>query len=196
METEIEAKFLNIDLDAFRKNLTQNGAKLIHSERLMRRKNFDYADSRLEKIGGWIRVRDEGNQITLAYKQLIDRSLEGTKEISLSVSSFDAICDLLLAVGFHLKSYQETRRERWELEGVEITIDTWPWIPTFVECEAVDERQLKNIIERLGFDWKNALHGSVETAYQAYYNVSEEAIDNWENITFVPVPDWLLIHKK
>jgi len=40
------------------------------------------------------------------------------------------------------------------------------------------------------------LHGSVEIAYQNYYNVSEGEIDGWENITFIPTPDWLESQKK
>lgn len=196
MQTEIEAKFLDIDVKAIRKQLKDVGAKFIHSEQLMRRKNFDYTDGRLEKIGGWIRVRDEGSIVTLAYKQLFNRTIEGTKEISVVVNDFDAICNLLLAIGLHNKSYQETKRERWELGGVEITIDTWPWIPTFVELEAYSEAKLRQAASALGLDWSKALHGSVETAYQNYYNVTEEEIDGWENITFVPVPEWLEVKRK
>ena len=72
----------------------------------MRRKHFDYPDSRLEKIGGWIRVRDVGNMITLAYKQLVERMFYGTKKISVTVDNFDATCDLFVTIGFqkHLLS--------------------------------------------------------------------------------------------
>lgn len=196
MQVEIEGKFLNIDAEALRRKLDSVGAKLIHKEQSMRRKNFDYPDGRLEKIGGWVRVRDEGDRVALAYKQLFDRTLEGTKEISVVVNNFDDICNLLLAIGLDNKSYQETKRERWDLDGVEVTIDTWPWIPTFVELEAPTEEKLKEAAKVLGLGWSLVLHGSVETAYQHYYNVSEEEIDRWETITFVPVPDWLEIKRK
>ena len=196
MEIEIEAKFLNVDVNALREALQENGATLVHEERLMRRKNFDHTDGRLEEIGGWIRVRDEGDKTTLAYKQLIDRTIEGTKEISVMVDSFDKICDFLLAIGMDNKSYQETKRERWDMDGVEVTIDTWPWIPTFVELEGKSEENLKSVSEKLGLNWAKAIHGSVETAYQACYNVSEAEIDSWETITFTPVPEWLEIRRK
>lgn len=71
MQIEIEAKFLDIDKEKINKLLIDSGAVLVHKECLMRRKNFDYPDARLEKIGGWIRVRDEGDKVTLAYNNLL-----------------------------------------------------------------------------------------------------------------------------
>lgn len=141
-------------------------------------------------------MRDEGDKVTLAYKQLVDRTIEGTREISLTVENFDTICNFLLAIGLHNKSYQETKRERWELDRVEVTVDTWPWIPSFVELEGKDEGSLKAVAQKLELEWGSAMHGSVETAYQAAYSVTEEDIDSWETITFTPVPDWLEVHRK
>ncbi|MFA5743113.1 MAG: hypothetical protein WCX77_02985 [Candidatus Paceibacterota bacterium] len=118
------------------------------------------------------------------------------KEISLAVEDFNKISNILLAIGLDSKSYQETKRERWDFDGVEVTIDTWPWIPAFVELEGVSEEKLKEAAVKLNLDWKSAVHGSVEIAYQKYYNVSEEEIDGWESITFIPVPDWLEVRRK
>ena len=191
METEVEAKFLGIHVSALQKRLASIKAKCAHPERLMRRKVFDYPDHSLEKKGAWIRVRDEGDQITLTLKQLNDRTLHGTKEITIIVSDFEKACQFLLASGFIQTSYQETKREKWLLDGAEITIDTWPWIPTFVECEARDEQALRSAVKTLGFDWSDAMHGSVETAYQKYFDVTEAEVDSLESITFVSVPSWL-----
>ena len=196
MDIEIEAKFLDINPDDFKKVLENTGAKLIHEERLMIRNNFDFPDARLEKIGGWVRVRDEGDRINLSYKRLVDRTLDGMQEITVEVNNFKKTCDFLLAVGFDQRSSYETKREKWDMSGVEITIDTWPWIPTFIEIEGTNEQELKKVVGKLGLDWKQALFGSVEIAYQRYYNVCEEEIDNWEEIKFIPTPDWLEIKRK
>lgn len=48
----------------------------------------------------------------------------------------------------------------------------------------------------LGLEYSKALHGSVETAYQAVYDVSEEEIDSWEEIRFIEVPKWLALKTK
>lgn len=191
MQTEIEAKFLNVDADDLQEKLKKIGASMEYGETLMRRKTYDDKNGDLRKIGGWVRVRDEGDKVTLSYKQLNDRTVHGTKEVTVIVDDFDTTNILLESIGFIQKSYQETKREKWVLGTAEITIDTWPWIPTFVEIEASDESSLKGIAAQLGFDWNNALHGSVETAYQAVYDVTDDEIDGWKHVTFTPVPDWL-----
>lgn len=191
MQTEIEAKFLDIDPEVIRAKLRDLGATLVQSERLMRRKNYDFEDLRLQKINGWVRVRDEGNKVTLAYKQLNDRTLHGTKEVNVTVSDFDSTCDFLESIGLVSKTYQETKRESWILDGAEVEIDTWPWIPTYIEIEAETEDVVRSVASKLGLEWSKALHGSVEIAYQAVYDVSEADVDGWPLITFVAVPESL-----
>lgn len=162
----------------------------------MTRKVFDYEDKRLEKIGGWVRVRNEGDKITMSYKQLNDRTLHGTKEATVVVDDFDKACSFLESIGLRHNSYQETRRESWKMGDSEIELDTWPWIPSFIELEASSEDELKAIAQKLELNYKDALHRSVETAYQAVYDVTEEEIDNWEEIKFSEIPEWLLLKKK
>ncbi len=196
MKTEIEAKFLEIDSSHLREQLQQIGAVLIYPERLMVRENFDYPDKRLEKIGGWIRLRNEGDKITLAYKQLNDRSLHGTKEVEVVVNDYNQAKDFLLSIGLVVCNVQETKRELWKLGDVEVSLDTWPWIPTFCEVEGSDELVVKQVAEQLQLDWSRALHGSVEVAYQHYYNVTEEEIWAWPEIRFSPVPENLKSKRK
>lgn len=196
MQTEIEAKFLDVDHDLLRAKLKQLGATCEQPMRLMRRKNYDYPDSRLEKIGGWVRVRDEGDKVTLSYKQLNDRTLHGTQEVSLIVNSFGDSCKLLEAIGLVEKTYQETKRESWSLDGMQVELDEWPWVKPFVEIEGPDESSLRNLADQLGLDWSQAVHGSVEIAYQAEYDATEHEIDNWREILFTPVPEWLEIKRK
>lgn len=197
MQTEIEAKFLNIDHEELRAKLKSIGAKLVHPNRLMKRKNYDFVDERLEKeFTGWVRVRDEGDKITLSYKQLDDRGLHGTKEVNVTVDNFDKTCDLLERIGLVVQSYQETKRESWKLGSVEIELDEWPWAKPFFELEAPSEEELIEVAHKLGYDMKDAVHGSVEVVYQAEYNVTDHEIDHCPEYTFTDVPEWLESKRK
>jgi len=191
MQTEIEAKWLNIDKEALRKTLSDIGAELVSHERLMLRRTYDFPDGKLESVKGWVRVRNEDDKITLSYKQLNDRAVHGTKEVTVIVNDFDSTCSFLESIGLVQKSVQETKRESWRLGNAEIELDTWPWIPSFVEIEAASEAELITAAELLGLDYSKALHGSVETAYKAVYDVTEEEVNKWEEIRFTDVPLWL-----
>lgn len=191
MQAEIEAKFLGISHDKIREKLQDLGASCVQPMRLMRRKNFDYPDNRLDRINGWVRVRDEGDKITLAYKQMDHRGVDGTKEVSIVVNDFEQTCLLLEQIGLVAKTYQETKRESWMLDGTEIELDEWPWVRPFIEIEAQDEDQLFAIAQKLGLRQEDALHGSVEVVYQQEYNVTEEEIDSWTEIVFTDTPKWL-----
>jgi adenylate cyclase class 2 len=193
METEIEAKFLDIDPEATRKLLRDLGATLVYPEVLMKRRVFDNPTN---KQSDWLRVRDEGDKVTMSYKKVVDRTVHGTKEITIEVSNFDDACAILAAAQLRPASYQETRREKWILDGAEVTIDTWPWIPTFVEIESSSEDDLRSVAKNLGLDWSQAFFGSVEPAYQKYYDVTDAEINSWPEIIFTPVPDWLMKRKK
>ncbi len=191
MKTEIEAKWLDIAAPGVRVRLRELGAALVYPERLMRRYAFDYPQGTMRNRGGWARVRDEGDRVTMSYKQLNDRGLHGTHETTLVVDSFEHAKEFLEDLGLVVKSYQETKRELWRLADAEITIDTWPWIPTFVEIEAPEESTLWEVAAKLELPKEAALHGSVEIVYQRYYDVTEEDVDSWSEITFTPVPGWL-----
>ncbi len=195
VKTEIEAKFIELPSD-IRERLLKAGAICVKEERIMRRRNFDTPDRQLLKVNGWIRVRDEGGKITMSYKQMQDRTLTGTKEVNVTVNSFDETCHFLETVGFASYTYQETKRESWKLGETEIEIDTWPWVPSFLEIEADNENELWAVIEKLGLNKEEAKFGSVEIVYQHYYNVTEEEVDGWKEMLFSEVPEWLALKKR
>lgn len=196
MQTEIEAKFLEINVDDLRRRLQNIGAILVYKEFLMRRRVFDFSDKRLYKTGVWVRVRDEGDKVTMSYKQTIDFTLYGTKELTIVVDSFDKTCNFIESIGLVSRSYQETKREKWFLGNCEITIDTWPWIPTFIEVEGENEQQLMLVIDKLSLNWNEAMYGSVEPVYQKYFDVTIDEVNSWKEITFSPVPEWLEAKRK
>jgi adenylate cyclase class 2 len=168
LKTEIEAKFLDVDFGLLRQKLVAVGAECTQPMRLMRRVVIEPPE--LAKKDAFVRVRDEGDKVTMTYKQFHDHTaLSGVKEIEVSVSDFDATVALLASAGLEHKSFQESRRETWEFKGTEIVMDEWPWLSPYIEIEGPSEESVKEVAAELGFDWSDAVFGSVTVAYQAEY---------------------------
>lgn len=197
MKTEIEAKWLRIDIDDMRQKLIQAGAKLIQQERLMSRRTYDYPDLRLNKVSAWVRIRDEGDKITMSYKQLQERTLTGTKESNLGIDNMDEAHIFLTSLGLKVKSAQDTKRESWTLNNCEVELDTWPWIPSFLEIEGPNISAVEETATLLGFTMSDALYGGVEPAYQDIFDITDEEIDTLRSITFKEsIPEWIEIKRR
>jgi adenylate cyclase class 2 len=165
MRTEFEIRFLDINKDDFRKLLEKVGGILAHPELLMRRAIFD--SDVMKSNSGWLRLRDEGNKVTLTYKQSSsDLNLGRMKEIEVEVSSFGDCRSLLSTTGLLERTYQENLRETWDLLNVSVTIDTWPSIGTLVEFEGKDEETIKKAVFTLGLDWSAGTFDSIDEIYK------------------------------
>ncbi len=191
METELEAKFLDIDPAAVRASLRRIGGTCAMPDRLMRRRVFDYPDDRLDGTGAWVRVRDEGDAVTMSFKRQNDGTLRGTQDLTVRVDDFDRACELLTLLGLVNKSYQETRRETWRVGTVEVVIDTWPWIPPFIEVESPNEQALREVVGKLGFRMEDAVHGGVASGvYQRYYDIDTSTVNHHPDIRFSLKAPW------
>ena len=177
MEIEYEAVFTNIEPDSFRAVLTSAGAELARAEYMQTRSAFNLPDS-VVTHKGWARVRDEGDKITMSVKSIEGEGIESQKESCVTVDSFKQAESLLTQLGCDKKAYQETKRELWMLDGVEVTIDTWPFLEPFVEVEGSSEAVVKAVAEKLGFDWAAAKFCAVDTLYSEKYDISTDQINN------------------
>jgi len=177
MKIEYEATFTNIDKRDIREKLRKIGGKLIRPESLQKRIVFNLPKE--YKIrGGWIRVRDEGDKITMSLKVVDGAGIESQKEICLEIDNLEKAEEFLTILGCQKKAYQENKRELWKIDGIEITIDEWPFLEPFIEIEGKSEESVKDMAEKLGFDYKDALFCSIDTLYSRKYNLSEDIINN------------------
>lgn len=167
MKSEIEAKFVNISIDEIRATLKSVGALLVKPMRDMQRVTID--SPQLKEKDAFVRVRNEGDKVTMTYKQFNSLTIDGVKEIEIEVSDFDEAVALLSAAGLPHGSYQESRRETWKLGEVEIVIDEWPWLRPYIEIEAPTEALVIETAEKLGFNWGDAIFGDVMAAYRVQY---------------------------
>lgn len=175
MQIEFEATFLAVDKDEVRTRFKNAGARLVYSEFLMKRVVFHTNKS---KPGSWLRVRQEADKVTMSFKQVLGDKIEDQKEIEIVVDNFDNSVLLLEEIGAIRKSYQETKRELWGLDGVQVTIDTWPGLNPFVEVEGLSEEQVKSVSTKLGFDYKKAYFGAVDGIYEQELGITKEVINN------------------
>lgn len=177
MDIEFEATFPDINKDEVRAILKKNAAKLIRSEYLQKRVVFHLPKGH-EIKGGWLRVRDEGDKVTMSLKVVDGDAIENQKEVYLKVSDFNQAELLLTSIGCQKKAYQESKRELWILDGVEVTIDEWPYLEPFVEIEGKSEEEVRKVAQKLGFDFDNALFCAVDKLYSLKYGVLEDVINN------------------
>lgn len=133
---------MNINPAAIQKKLQEIGAQK-SGEYFYRRRVFDYPDLRLDKQGAWLRLRDEGDRITLSFKQRLgikshdgSESDDGMEEVEIIVDDFDKTAALILRLGFVEKHYAENKRIRWIKDEVEFDIDTFPELEPYLEIEA------------------------------------------------------------
>ena len=176
MPIEYEATFTNINKDEIRNKLKKIGAQLAKPESLFTRYVFNLPGGQ-ENKDAWLRVRNEGDKITLSLKIVDGNKIKDQKEICLTVDNIDSAVNFLKTIGCQQKSYQETKREIWYYKDVEICIDEWPYLEPFVEVESDSEGKVKRVSELLGFDYNEALFCSATTLYKNKYNLPAEYID-------------------
>lgn len=150
-------KFLNIDPKTLEAKLQQIGAEKI-GDFFYRRRVFDYPDWRLDKKGAWLRLRDEGNRVTLSFKQRIGMKEGeggndlGMEETEIIVDDFVKTAQLLFKLGFIEKHYAENKRTRYVKDGVEFDIDTYPALEPYLEIEASSWSKIDEAIAWLEFN--------------------------------------------
>ena len=183
---EIEVKFLNIDLKLIEKKLKDIGAKKIF-EKLYKRRVFDYPDLRLDKQGAWVRLRDEGDRVTLTFKQRVGiKTHDGTasdktmEEVEVEISDLAKTADILSKIGLKEKHYVENKRIRYQLGNIEFDIDSFPKLEPYLEIEASSWQEIDKAIKLLGLNPKDK---KIFSTYQIY-RLKGINVNDYKEITF------------
>lgn len=196
MQTEIEVKFLAVDHEQVRANLKGAGGKLVQPMRLMRRVIFDFPDRSLQKDNAYVRVRDEGDRVTLTYKHFpAADEIGGAREIEFTIGDFEKANSFLETLGLENQSFQESKRETWTIDNVEVVLDEWPWLKPYIEIEGDSEDEVRAVAAKLGFDWSDAVFGDVVAAYKIEYDLPSKKIGQSLIRFDDPRPDWMVPKK-
>ncbi len=167
MKTEFEVRVLEVNIENIEKKLESMGAikKGVYNQ-----KRYVYDLNPIEN-GKWIRLRTNGKNTTLAFKDVVSDTIDGTKEIEFEVSSIDEAKEFMKKIGFEYRSFQENTRIQYELDGAEIDIDTWPMIPTYMEIEGKSEKQVYDMIKKLEIDEDKITALNCDDIYRKIYNI-------------------------
>jgi adenylate cyclase class 2 len=172
MATELEVRFIDVNVTSLRQKIDTLGASLIFST-LFRITLFRGLSGEDRE---YIRVRDEGQKITLVHKRTYQGSMAAI-EHEVGASSYEDAIALLDAIGLTRKRTEEKFRIHYELDGVSIDIDTWPGIPTYVEIEARSEQALNSTCEKLGFHFEQAFLGDAHDVFR-HYGIEPTTVPN------------------
>ena len=174
MQTEIEVKFANINIEAIRHALKNAGAVCEQPMRLMKRALVE--EPHHEAENAFLRIRDEGDKVTLTFKRRADpaaSTIDSVKELEVEVSDFDKTVQIFSEAGWKYKTFQESKRETWQLGGVEVVIDEWPWLKPYIEIEGESEADIRAAAEKLGLSWNDVIFGHIDALYERQYEFNE-----------------------
>ena len=171
MNQEIEIRVLEIDEQEWIKKLESMGASL-EGKWLQKRKVYDFHPVIDNK---WIRLRTNGKKTTLTIKEIKDENtIEGTNELEIEVSDFENTALILEELGYHYRSYQENKRICYRFQNIEIDIDTWPLIPTYVEIEGPNKEEVETFLKSFTFDKGKITTLGVDSIYRNIYHIAPD----------------------
>lgn len=188
MQTEFEVKFF-VEIDKVQQKLEYLHAQKIRSRDLMRRYVFDVPGM---AHNSWLRVRDEGEYVTLTLKTFdSNKGIDSVKELEVKVSDFDTTITMLETLGYTKSLYVENYREVWQLKDCQVTIDEWPGLKPIVELEGASKESVEVVVALLGFDMNIGMFGPNRLIYQHIYGVSFEQFKATKELTFQCFPEWM-----
>ena len=81
---------------------------------------------------------------------------------------------ILEKLGYKRRSIQENKRIRYILNDVEVDIDTWPGLNTYVEFEGNSESQIKDVFKLLDYKYEDAITDNAQDIYMSLGYTQED----------------------
>ena len=124
----------------------------------------------------WIRLRDTNGDVAITIKHILNPERQQTengifqsvKETEIRVPSIEDGEEFLEQLGYSFRNYQEKRRVTYLLNGVEVDIDSWPMIPSYVEIENDSIEKIQDVRTKLGLQEKEMVSCNTQDVYKKY----------------------------
>ncbi|MBI3485464.1 CYTH domain-containing protein [Candidatus Daviesbacteria bacterium] len=169
---EIEVRFLEINPQEIIEKLNSLGAadqgEDLFTEIIFYDKDlkWQYQEKKI------VRLRKNNQGIFLAFKQLIEKSADGTVEVEFKVEDLEKAKQFLKEIGLVDFRHQEKKRHSFKLDKVSVDIDIFPAnIPPLVELEGESELELKEAVKKIGLDWKDVCMESTRYLIENRYKI-------------------------
>ncbi len=117
----------------------------------------------------WIRLRDNNGETEITVKHVFeknDNKIQKVAEYEVTTSSFEKTNELLNALGFFRRNYQEKIRYHFEFNDAKIEIDIWPMLNPYLEIETNDSKLMDFIINGLNLDNHKIVSLNTEELYK------------------------------
>jgi len=165
MDTEIEVKVLNVDLDEVEKKLIRMGAKLT-AEELQVNTVIDTEDSYIQKeLNSYLRIRETTDLLNnnKTIKLTLKKNLETVKtrkniEISTTIDNKEAMIEILDNLGYHVVREGFKKRKSYIYDGIKFDLDRWDentYPYPYMEIEIKKQSDLDKAIRLLNIDESN-----------------------------------------
>ena len=132
---------------------------------------FDNPAGIMQATDGRIRVRtlgDSGDK-TLTYKKPLPPQNGAKREIEYEIKFHDPdrqIEKILEAMEFRPTTSYERFQTRWEVNGVHVTLDEYPFAD-IIEIEG-EKKAIEQLAQKLGFSIKQGLTKPIDTLFQEW----------------------------
>lgn len=182
MEIEFEGRVLDINPVEMREKIKSLGGHMKKGLTLYKRSVFSLCDIKR----GFVRVRDEGDKITLTSKIYKNPDFPQEYELQLK-DKFEHGQEFLRSLNLTEKAYHETIREKWTIpkpnskkntELCEITIDYIPGLPVYSEIECKSKADLIKSCKLLNVQYKDLIFGGYGNVFTHYYDIPNNIINN------------------
>lgn len=170
MNTEVEARFLDINKQQLTEQLAALGAT-DKGEVTLTEIIFYDQENKWPDEGRFVRIRSTGDTTKLTYKHNQAQTIDSAREIEFAVPDAKLAEQFLEAIGLVSFRHQEKKRHTFKKDGVTIDIDTWPKVPTYVELEGPSEEAIKSVAQALGFKWEDAVFDDARAVIQGRYGI-------------------------
>lgn len=124
----------------------------------------------------WVRLRNTNGKVTITIKHILnpdiqansDSQIQKVMETEMEVPSIEDANNILEQLGFAFRNYQEKNRVTYDFNGVEVDIDSWPLIPTYVEVENDSEDVINDTIKQLELQEHEIVSCNTADVYKKY----------------------------